>query len=55
MSHKNYHENLTLKSEQLVNQNFTIYVLPSVPNTTTGLVEKSGWNRTKLRTQIMKP
>ena len=39
MSDKNYHKNLMLKSEQLVNQYFTIYVLPSVSNTTTGLVE----------------
>ena len=40
MSDNNYSENLMLQCEQLVNQNFPIYVLPSIANTTTGLAEK---------------
>lgn len=42
MGEKNYHENVMLKSGQLVNQNFTIDVPPSVSNATTGLVDKNG-------------
>ena len=44
---KNYHENLMLKLEQQVNHNFTIYVLPSVQNTRTGLIEKKQMEQEK--------